>query len=446
VRFTALAAVLAAGVLVGVARAATPALVVVRLSQDPYSDSAQHATEVEPDSAAFGSTVVATFQVGRYFDGASTNIGFAVSTDRGLTWRSGLLPALTVAAAPPGPYFRASDPSVAYDAAHGRWLIASLVLGPGTVGFVVSGSADGRVWDPPVEVVSGGLFNGEIALDKEWIACDNWTASPFRGHCYLSYSDFAAHAIATQTSTDGGRTWSAPARFPVRVEDSGPQPVVRSNGDLIVPIIDFDSVLAARSPDGGASFEAPRVVSRLVTRGRLGFRGPPFASAEADNVGSVYVAWQDCRFRPPCRANDIVLARTRDGVTWGPTTRVPFDRVRTTADHVLPGLGVDTSRPGRLAVTAYTFSTTTCLLRSCLLNVDLIASSNGGRTWTKTRRVSRRPMRAGWLPTTSAGLMVGDYISTSFAGGRAVGVFAAASAPSGGRLNQSMFAASLAVK
>ena len=42
-----------------------------RLSRDPYtSDDAQHETEVEPDSFTFGRTTVATFQVGRRFEGA----------------------------------------------------------------------------------------------------------------------------------------------------------------------------------------------------------------------------------------------------------------------------------------------------------------------------------------------------------------------------------------
>src|SRR5206468_11639094 len=37
-----------------------------KLSSDPYTNStSQHATEVEPDTFAFGSTIVTAFQVGR---------------------------------------------------------------------------------------------------------------------------------------------------------------------------------------------------------------------------------------------------------------------------------------------------------------------------------------------------------------------------------------------
>ena len=43
-----------------------------RVSADPFTNtSSQHATEVEPDTFAFGSTVLAAYQVGRFFDGGS---------------------------------------------------------------------------------------------------------------------------------------------------------------------------------------------------------------------------------------------------------------------------------------------------------------------------------------------------------------------------------------
>ena len=45
-----------------------------RLSTDPYRGSgAQHGTEVEPDSFAYGRTIVAAFQVGRYVNGGAAS-------------------------------------------------------------------------------------------------------------------------------------------------------------------------------------------------------------------------------------------------------------------------------------------------------------------------------------------------------------------------------------
>src|ERR687885_352566 len=55
-----------------------------RVSSDPFTNAtSQHATEVEPDTFASGQTVVAAFQVGRFFNGGSTDIGVARSGDGG---------------------------------------------------------------------------------------------------------------------------------------------------------------------------------------------------------------------------------------------------------------------------------------------------------------------------------------------------------------------------
>ena len=100
----------------------------LRISTDPFTNpTSQHRTEVEPDTFSFGSTIVSTFQSGRFFDGGTSAIGWATSTDGGSHWTEGSLPGITKFRGA-GPYDRASDPSVAYDARHGVWLISSLGL------------------------------------------------------------------------------------------------------------------------------------------------------------------------------------------------------------------------------------------------------------------------------------------------------------------------------
>ena len=65
---------------------------VVQASHDDCaSPLSYHASQVEPSSAAHGSTVIAAFQVGRVYDGGSCDIGWARTTD-GRTWQHGLLP------------------------------------------------------------------------------------------------------------------------------------------------------------------------------------------------------------------------------------------------------------------------------------------------------------------------------------------------------------------
>ncbi len=93
----------------------------LQISRDPYTGIAgQHASAVEPDTFAAGSTIVSAFQVGRFFDEGAANIGFATSPDGGHSWRQGLLPGTTPYSSPAGKvYGRTSDPTVAFDAKHG---------------------------------------------------------------------------------------------------------------------------------------------------------------------------------------------------------------------------------------------------------------------------------------------------------------------------------------
>src|SRR5437764_6002682 len=118
-----------------------------KISSDPYTNpDSNHKTQVEPDTFAFGKTIVATFQSGRFFNGGASNIGWATSTNAGETWTHGFLPATTVNATPPGPYPRVSDPSVAYDAKHKVWNISYLgIVNPATgpVDVLVSRSTNG---------------------------------------------------------------------------------------------------------------------------------------------------------------------------------------------------------------------------------------------------------------------------------------------------------------
>src|SRR6266700_106410 len=148
---------LAAGAaLAAVAVGAVPAAANVTLtmiSSDPFNNStSQHATEVEPDTFSNGSTIVSAFQQGRFFDGGASDIGFATSTDSGVTWTHGSLPGITSGT---GLFARVSDPSVAFDLRDGVWLIASLPLNAAVngAGAIVSRSTNGGLtWGDPVPV------------------------------------------------------------------------------------------------------------------------------------------------------------------------------------------------------------------------------------------------------------------------------------------------------
>ncbi len=246
-----------------------------QLSSDPYTNSSsQHKTEVEPDTYSFGFTIVSTFQAGRFYSGGgSSNIGWATSTNSGSSWTNGFLSGITVYAG--GTYKRASDPSVAHDAAHNTWLISSLamsVINTNVVGvaILVSRSTDGGLtWGKPIVVAAAGSNDN---LDKEWVVCDETLSSPYYGHCYVQWDNRNLNSrILMSTSTDGGLTWGSP-KSPQNQSFSalGGQPLVQPNGTVIVPIYgtdlatNIDHIYAYTSTNGGKSWNDPVVVSTVT--------------------------------------------------------------------------------------------------------------------------------------------------------------------------------------
>src|SRR5215216_7777780 len=187
-RFARLAALVIAATLVPAASALAVNTPVI---SDPYINaSSQHKTAVEPDTFAFGNTLVVTAQIGRFFDGGASGTGFATSTDGGATFTSGPLPGLTNQ--PPiggGTFARTTDPVVAYDALHNVWMISSLALTADVRGaaVVINRSTDGGLTWSVVTVASAPAG---ADYDKNWVVCDNQPTSPFRGHCYHTWADF----------------------------------------------------------------------------------------------------------------------------------------------------------------------------------------------------------------------------------------------------------------
>jgi hypothetical protein len=419
-----------------------PAVSLTQISSDPFTiGPGQHATEVEPHVVGNGTTLVAAFQTGRIAPGGSTDIGWATSTDGGTTWSHGFLPGLTKGEGT-GPYDAASDPAVAYDAKHGVWMIASLPISntAQTPAVVVSRSTDGGfTWENPVSIDPKAASS-----DKNWIVCDSWTTSPFYGNCYMEWDDpSSGDEILMSTSTDGGQTWSPAVATASHASGIGGQPLVQPNGTVVVPI-ETNNMSAFSSTNGGASWSALvgiGVIQSHIDAG--GIRSGPLPSAAVDGAGTVWVVWEDCRFRTRCSTNDLVYSTSTDGKHWSKVTRVPIDPTTSVVDHFIPGIGIDPATSGtgaHVGIHYYYYSRTNCGTSSCQLYVGYISSPNGGSTWSAPVKLAG-PMSLSWLPNSQNGLMVGDYIATAFSNGVPHGVFAVAAKKSGTTFNEAMYTA-----
>jgi hypothetical protein len=415
-----------------------------RIFTDPFTNStSQHATAVEPDTFAAGSTLVAVTQSGRFFDGGASDIGFARSVNGGQTWSSGTLPGIT--AYPPGgggSFQRVSDPSVAFDARHNVWLVSSIPIRSDTsvpAVFVSRSTNAASTFGPPVTVATAPAGH---SFDKNWTACDNHPASSFYGRCYTTFDDSSdGDRLKVSTSTNGGLSWGPALNTGNAATGLGGQPVVRPNGTVIIPASNaFESaIISFRSLDGGASWRSTvRVAPSLSHREAGSLRSGPLPSAEVDAAGRVYVVWQDCRFRANCAGNDIVMSSSIDGVTWTSPVRLPIGTTTDGHDNFIPGIAVDERTSGgaaRLAVTLYSYDVSACG-SACALKVRFIQSNNGGATWSAPATLAG-PFGVNLIANTSQGRMVGDYISTSWVdtptGRRAFGAFAMGQAPTTGK-------------
>src|SRR5205823_12173780 len=136
-------------------------------------------------------------------------------------------------------------------------------------------------------------------FDKDWIGCDAGAASGFRGRCYAVYTDDAKDQVSSQSSDDGGVTWSAPARAGRNLV--GMEPAVLADGTLVTVAGSFDergttgTIEGARSTDGGVTF-TPFTVASLQAAAGTPVRAISLPTLALDGSGRIYVAWTDCRF------------------------------------------------------------------------------------------------------------------------------------------------------
>jgi len=135
------------------------------------------------------------------------------------------------------------------------------------------------------------------------------------------------------------------------------------------------------------------------------------------------------------------MSTSADGKTWSAVSRVPIDAVTSTVDHFITGLGIDSTTSGataHLGLTYYYYPVSNCNQTTCKLEAGFIQSITGGKTWFGKTHLAG-PMSLNWLPNTFSGNMVADYITVSYASGKAFPIFAVAHPLSGSLFHQAIY-------
>jgi hypothetical protein len=247
-----------------------------------------------------------------------------------------------------GQYDAGGDPALAFDS-HGNIFYAGL-------GF-------NRTSPPNTVAVNKGTFSGGGALswglptfinqttspatlnDKEWIAADWHSGSPFQDRVYVSWTRFLFNAhngsfvqapIFFAYSTDHGATFSTPTNIAGNVlYDQGSRVVVGYDGTVYVffegstRLASLDSTYVVKSTDGGVTFGNPVAVSTLqdvIPLANTAFRDNSFPAADVAPNGDLYVAWSTLmsnagglcptRTNSGCHSATVYSKSTTGGATW----------------------------------------------------------------------------------------------------------------------------------
>jgi hypothetical protein len=237
-----------------------------------------------------------------------------------------------------GPYDAGGDPAVTFDS-RGTAYYAGLgfdrTAPPNTVA-VNRGTfgASGLVWSAPTfinQTTSPSTFN-----DKEWIVADANAGSPFRDRVYVTFTRFLFNPfnghyiespIMEATSTDGGRSFSAPQIIgSPAIYSQGSRPVVAPDGALYVffdgatRLATLDSTYVVKSTDGGQTFSSPIQVSTLneiSPPANTAFRVNSFPAAAVAPNGDVYATWStEMADAHGGHAAAVTSKSTDGGTTW----------------------------------------------------------------------------------------------------------------------------------
>ncbi len=397
----------------------------IRLGNDPPQLPANMRAQAEPfiaRSLSNSAVLLATFQEGRFAaDGGAVDCGYSASTNGGLSWTRALIPNLTQASG--GPYYRATDPVVAFDLAGDIYFCTDAATDPNFANGVIAVSkwrAGTATFAPPVVVYRPP--DNSVFPDKEWMAINTFPGTSTFNRVVVTWSLFnnnstenAGAPIVLSYSDNGGASWS-PFRYITAANASaqGSQPLFLPNGNLVVVYWNFgtsaspgERLEAVLSADGGVTFGAPHRITYASEWNEPNIRTGSFLpSAAVDRVtGSIYVVYQTVLGGSPRIA---FTKSVNGGVTWTAPIAI--------SDNP-PGKGVFNAAinvaPGGKTLTAVFYDHRNNPTSNTLVDMYLALSQDGGATWQPNVRVTDVSTDASLAPLTADGYMLGDYLGVA---------------------------------
>jgi hypothetical protein len=393
----------------------------IRLGDDPSALPSNMRAQAEPHIARATTNedfLVGVFQEGRFANGGgAVDCGYSASHDGGLTWTRALIPHLTMTSG--GPYFRATDPVVAFDLNNNVYLETLVATDAQFINgaVVLSKSTDGgATFASPMVAYRPG--SNSVFPDKEWMAINTFGGTATAGRLLVTFTLFSninsdGAPIMRVYSDNGGATWSSPAAISTETTLQGSQPLYLPNGNCVVVYWNFGSnqqserLEAVISTNGGQTFGSPIFITSAVEYNEPSIRTGSFLpSAAADRTTqNIYVVYQTLLGGNPRIA---FTKSTNGGTNWS----APIAISDNPAGSGVFNPAVNVSADGR-TVTAAFYDHRDNPGSSVLVDLYLAQSFDGGANWQPNIRLTSVSTDTSLAPLTSAGYMLGDYLGVA---------------------------------
>jgi hypothetical protein len=301
-------------------------------------------------------------------------------------------------------------------------------------GIFLSASEDGGLTYEPRVILVEHLNSIVPFEDKLYPSVDLSSDSPHQGNVYIPWTRFTRYGseapedssfIYIVVSSDGGRTFSRPARIPAGGGDAvdsdgtveGAIAAAGPDGTVYLAWSGPRDIEFTRSTDGGTTWEPARTILEqpggwdIEIEGLGRANGMPVTATDISpgpHRGTVYVNWADLRNNEGEDGDaDIFLSRSTDGgTTWADPLRVNLDPVGNDRDQFFTWMSVDPV-DGSVNIVYYDRREGD----GSGIHVYLARSTDGGQTFTEHRLSDEA-----FVPKPDR--FFGDYNGVSAYGGR----------------------------